>query len=81
MSRSTCDRALSAARLAGQLANELSAIAQQAAMEQPDAVNPCEGPALRPHTIPGWWQVWSGYMCIALLRPEDVAPLLAATAS
>lgn len=34
-----------------------------------------EGPALRPHTIKGWWQVWSGHICIALLKPEDVAPL------
>ena len=37
-----------------------------------------DGPALRPHTIPGWWQVWSGYICIALLTPEDVAPIAAA---
>lgn len=30
---------------------------------------------LRPHSIPGWWQVWSGNICVALLRPEDVAML------
>lgn len=34
------------------------------------------GPALRRHTITGWWQVWSGGICIALLRPEDVADAL-----
>jgi hypothetical protein len=33
------------------------------------------GPRLIPHGIPGWWQVWSGYICVALLTPEDVAPL------
>jgi len=33
------------------------------------------GPKLRPHTIKGWWQVWSGGICIALLTPEDVAVL------
>jgi hypothetical protein len=32
-------------------------------------------PRLRPHSIPGWWQVWSGGLCIQLLTPEDVAPL------
>jgi hypothetical protein len=37
------------------------------------------GPSLRPHTIPGWWQVWSGHICIALLKPEDVVPLIART--
>lgn len=34
-----------------------------------DAVSRVDGPALRPHTISGWWQVWSGHVCIALLRP------------
>ena len=29
-------------------------------------------PRLRPHTIKGWWQVWSGGICIALLEPEDI---------
>jgi hypothetical protein len=43
-------------------------------------VLPSEGPALRPHTIPGWWQVWSGHICIALLTPEDVAPVAKAAA-
>ena len=33
------------------------------------------GPKLRPHSIEGWWQLWSGGICIALLTPEDVAPL------
>lgn len=33
------------------------------------------GKVLRPHGIPGWWQLWSGGLCIALLTPEDVAPL------
>ena len=32
--------------------------------------------SLRPHTIPGWWQVWSGGLCIALLTPEDVEPIV-----
>ena len=27
---------------------------------------------LRPHSIAGWWQVWTGDVCVALLRPEDV---------
>jgi hypothetical protein len=44
----------------------------------PEPVFDVGGPALRPHTIPGWWQVWSGHICIALLRPEDVAPVLVA---
>lgn len=35
-------------------------------------------PNVRPHSIPGWWQVWSGGICIALLAPEDIAPILAA---
>jgi len=48
------------------------------AVTVPDEVlEPYDGkPALRPHTIPGWWQVWSGGLCIALLTPDDVAPLL-----
>lgn len=29
-------------------------------------------PRLRPHTIRGWWQVWSGGICIALLEPSDI---------
>ena len=29
------------------------------------------GRVLRPHSIPGWWQVWSGGVCVCLLRPED----------
>lgn len=29
------------------------------------------GPAMRPHSISGWWQVWQGGICVALLRPED----------
>lgn len=33
-------------------------------------------PPLRPHTIPGWWQVWSGGICIALLAPDDIKPVL-----
>lgn len=32
-------------------------------------------PPIRPHTIPGWWQVWSGSICLALLSPDDVKPL------
>lgn len=44
---------------------------------EPQALVPAHdrGPGLRPHTIPGWWQVWSGGLCIALLTPKDVAPL------
>lgn len=37
------------------------------------------GPRLRPHTIKGWWQVWSGGICIALLEPEDVTPVKEST--
>lgn len=44
--------------------------------DRPDVVMVTKKPALRPHTIPGWWQVWSGYLCIALLTPSDVEPLL-----
>lgn len=29
-------------------------------------------PRLRPHTVAGWFQVWSGGVCIALLAPEDI---------
>lgn len=32
-------------------------------------------PRMRPHTIPGYWQVWSGGICIALLSDEDVEPV------
>lgn len=51
--------------------------AKESAVNVPDEVlEPYDGkPALRPHTIPGWWQVWSGGLCIALLTPDDVAPL------
>lgn len=53
------------------------------------AHEPCErcalpydnGPRLRPHTRTGWWQVWSGGLCVALLHPEDVAPLQAPAVS
>jgi len=37
------------------------------------------GQRLRPHSISGWWQIWSGGICIALLSPEDVAPIVEAT--
>lgn len=33
------------------------------------------GPNLRPHTRDGWWQVWSGGICIALLEPKDLEPV------
>jgi hypothetical protein len=36
---------------------------------------------LRPHTVKGWWQVWSGGICMALLDPDDVAPLVARTSN
>jgi hypothetical protein len=51
--------------------------ARGAAVDVPDEViEPYDGkPALRPHTIQGWWQVWSGGTCIALLTPADVAVL------
>ncbi len=32
-------------------------------------------PILRPHTIKGWWQVWSGGICMHLLSDEDVRPI------
>ncbi len=35
--------------------------------------------ALRPHTIPNYWQVWSGGICIALLGPDDVPDALRGT--
>ncbi len=50
------------------------------AVQIPDLpVEPFDGgPAVRPHTIPGWWQVWSGSICVALLSPEQVAPIVQA---
>ena len=50
---------------------------QECALRIPERLlEPHDGsPRLRPHTIEGWWQVWSGGICIALLKPEDVAPL------
>jgi hypothetical protein len=39
--------------------------------------SPDGGPVLRPHSIQGWWQMWSVGTCIYLFRPEDVAPILA----
>lgn len=59
------------------LQTELRAIEKQAYQESPEAVLGGPGPVLRPHSIPGWWQVWSGEICICLLRPEDVAPVRA----
>jgi hypothetical protein len=38
-----------------------------------EVLEPYDGkPALRPHTIPGWWQVWSGGICIALLSHREM---------
>lgn len=47
-------------------------------IDPPDGtLEPFDGkPPLRPHSIPGWWQIWSGGICIALLRPEDIEPIL-----
>ena len=43
----------------------------------PDANPPSDGKeVLRPHSRAGWWEVWSGEICIALLKPEDVAKFL-----
>ena len=40
------------------------------------ALNTCDPPhdggrVLRPYSIPGWGQVWSGGICVCLLRPDD----------
>ena len=35
-------------------------------------------PVIRQHSIPGWWQVWSGGICLTLLRPDDVQPIVEA---
>jgi hypothetical protein len=40
------------------------------------ALNTCDPPhdggrVLRPHSVRGWWQVWSGGICVCLLRPDD----------
>lgn len=45
------------------------------ATSAPEYLAPFDGGnALRPHDKHGrFWQVWSGNMCIALLRSEDVA--------
>ena len=29
------------------------------------------GAVLRKHSVRGWWQVWSGGVCVCLLRPDD----------
>jgi hypothetical protein len=57
-----------------QMATQLNQMAETLETK-PEAVLKIDGPALRPHTIKGWWQVWSGYLCIALLTPEDIKPL------
>jgi len=58
----------------------LARSARRQAVHMPDyLLAPFDGgPRLRPHTIPGWWQVWSGGICIALLSPKDVAPIVEA---
>lgn len=39
-------------------------------------LEPFDGlPRLRPHGTRGWWQVWSGGICISLLSAEDVQPI------
>lgn len=65
------------ARWAGEAAT-VADLAEEgfATLDAPKATPPHDGgPALRPHSIPGWWQVWQGGICVALLRPEDVAAL------
>lgn len=43
------------------------------ALDAPTPAPPHDGgPVMRQHSIPGWWQVWQGGICVALLRPEDV---------
>lgn len=43
----------------------------------PEVNAPSDGKeVLRPHSRAGWWEVWSGEICIALLKPEDVAKFL-----
>jgi len=42
------------------------------------ALNTCDPPhdggrVLRPHSVRGWWQVWSGGICVCLLSPDDFA--------
>lgn len=53
---------------------------EKSAVQLPEPpLQPFDGePIVRPHTIPGWWQVWSGSICIALLGPADVAPIVQA---
>lgn len=43
----------------------------------PEVNPPSDGKEVfRPHARAGWWEVWSGEICIALLRPEDVVKFL-----
>jgi hypothetical protein len=61
---------------------DLGLLIERERLTNPQPVYPTHdgGSNLRPHTIPGWWQVWSGGICIALLKPEDVEPVVAAHA-
>jgi len=55
----------------------LQATLREVWRRMPPEITPSEGPGLRPHTMAGWWQVWQGSVCVALLRPEDVELLRA----
>jgi hypothetical protein len=66
-----------------QMRREIDALVracEHTAIQLPEEpIPPMDGkPVVRPHSIPGWWQVWGGSMCFALLRPEDVAPIVEA---
>ena len=57
----------------GAIVNEL---AQLEVRVPDDLLAPHDGgSSMRPHTLEGWWQVWSGGVCIALLTPKDVEPV------
>lgn len=53
-----------------------SAAQEKANEEDLDKPSPCVAPhdgggVLRPHSVRGWWQVWSGGICVCLLSPDD----------
>ena len=57
--------------------NKISAQEQEceAASDMPSScVTPHDGGnVLRKHSVRGWWQVWSGGICVCLLSPDDFA--------
>jgi hypothetical protein len=54
------------------------ALAEVDRLKEIHGIAPFDGKGkIRPHTIPGQWQVWTGSLCFMLLSTEDVAPIVA----